>query len=487
MENFPHLPEIIYSTSDKKQNKIISNLLKEKRIKKIAPRIYTSNLYDSVESIIKRNIFFIISELFPGAILSHRSAFEFAPTTKGNLYLTYKYSKKIKYPGVTINFMEGHKALPTDNKITGNLYASSNARKFLENLQPTRSNKNENKNLILDDIEQKIVDYYISKEINGLNELRDEAKIISKKLKLKKEYEKLDKMIGSLLSTKKSKLKTPEAIALSFGEPYDPKRIDLFNKLYLSLKKKNFPNRKDLNESENSYKNFAFFEAYFSNFIEGTEFTLNEAIKIIDTHTPLPARNQDSHDVLGTYDIVSRKDLMRQTPDTYSDLIELLQQRHYKILKNRPEKNPGEFKKINNQAGNTIFVDHKLVRGTLKKSFDFYKSLEDPFARAAFMMFLISEIHPFDDGNGRIARIMMNAELSKAGESKILIPNVYRIDYLINLKNLSNNANTEGYIQMLERIHKFSQSIYSDSRDEMRQLLEKSNAFKVGEEYVLKD
>ncbi|GAI76162.1 unnamed protein product, partial [marine sediment metagenome] len=29
------------------------------------------------------------------------------------------------------------------------------------------------------------------------------------------------------------------------------------------------------------------------------------------------------------------------------------------------------------------------------------------------IMFVISEIHPFLDGNGRIARVMMNAELVK--------------------------------------------------------------------------
>ena len=31
-------------------------------------------------------------------------------------------------------------------------------------------------------------------------------------------------------------------------------------------------------------------------------------------------------------------------------------------------------------------------------------------------MFLISEVHPFDDGNGRIARVMMNAELVSAAD-----------------------------------------------------------------------
>jgi fido (protein-threonine AMPylation protein) len=36
---------------------------------------------------------------------------------------------------------------------------------------------------------------------------------------------------------------------------------------------------------------------------------------------------------------------------------------------------------------------------------------DGPFRRAAFQMFLISEVHPFRDGNGRMGRIFMNAEL----------------------------------------------------------------------------
>ena len=43
---------------------------------------------------------------------------------------------------------------------------------------------------------------------------------------------------------------------------------------------------------------------------------------------------------------------------------------------------------------------------------------------AAFMLFLVSEVHPFIDGNGRVARIMMNAELVAGGQVKILIPTV---------------------------------------------------------------
>ena len=59
MENFvpTHLQEIIYSSSDKKVRKQIALLESAGKIKKIAPRIFTSNFIDTDEVIIKRNIF----------------------------------------------------------------------------------------------------------------------------------------------------------------------------------------------------------------------------------------------------------------------------------------------------------------------------------------------------------------------------------------------------------------------------------------------
>jgi Fic family protein len=93
------------------------------------------------------------------------------------------------------------------------------------------------------------------------------------------------------------------------------------------------------------------------------------------------------------------------------------------------------------------------------------------------MMFVVSEIHPFLDGNGRIARVMMNAELVKGGQSKIIIPTVYRDDYLGALRKLTRQGNPEVYIRMLSRTHEFSDTIASESLDEMQLLLERSNAF----------
>ena len=95
------------------------------------------------------------------------------------------------------------------------------------------------------------------------------------------------------------------------------------------------------------------------------------------------------------------------------------------------------FKMQNNHAGDTHFVDCTLVRGTLRKGSEYYQALEHPFAKAVFMLFMISEVHPFTDGNGRISRIMMNAELVAADQSKIIIPTVFREDYLDALRRLT--------------------------------------------------
>ena len=102
------------ASSDKTTNNFITKMKKEGRLIKIAPKIYTTNLNDSPENIIRRNLFFILGELYPSAVMSHRSAFECRPTNDGHIYLTYNYTKKVSLPGITIHLLEGRKALPVD-------------------------------------------------------------------------------------------------------------------------------------------------------------------------------------------------------------------------------------------------------------------------------------------------------------------------------------------------------------------------------------
>jgi len=56
---------------------------------------------------------------------------------------------------------------------------------------------------------------------------------------------------------------------------------------------------------------------------------------------------------------------MTKVPLTPEELFELLQNRHRILMREREDCNLGQFKDKNNQAGNTLFVDHWLVRITI--------------------------------------------------------------------------------------------------------------------------
>ncbi|PCJ01097.1 MAG: cell filamentation protein Fic [Flavobacteriales bacterium] len=487
-KNLPlHIKEIIFSSSNKSISKQISKLEKNGEIKKIAPRIYTSNFEDEPEEIIKRNIFTIIGTQYPNSVLSHRSALEFKPTTVGHIFVTYKYTKKIKLPGITIRFMEGNGPIDGDNPFSGKLFVSQQERAFLENLQVSRQLGPQSKILTIPEIEAKLEQIIRVKGEDGLNLVRDNAKEISEELGMEREFTKLNRLIGALLTTKPSKILTsPIAMSRAFGNPYDPDRIKSFEILFQYLQQNEFGNIPEINTNKTAFKNFAFFEAYFSNYIEGTIFELEEAKRIIKTEVPIPNRDEDSHDILGTYKIISNIKEMNQTPSTHEDLLKILQYRHHILLEARKSKKPGQFKDKNNRAGETHFVDFNLVRGTLIKGFDYYRVLKEPFAKAAYIMFMISEVHPFLDGNGRVARIMMNAELVKAKQSKIIIPTVYRDDYLGALRLLTRQQNPIAYVNMLQRAQEFSATIKATDMNDAEIQLEACNAFKEHDEAILK-
>jgi Fic family protein len=164
----------------------------------------------------------------------------------------------------------------------------------------------------------------------------------------------------------------------------------------------------------------------------------------------------------------------------------VLTRRHASIMRARKEKRPGEFKEAGNQAGNTVFVAPELVRGTLGCAFAVLGELQTPFQRAVFMMFAIAEIHPFDDGNGRLARAMMNAELAAAEENRIVIVTSYRPDYLGTLRRLSRASDPRPYVRMLDRAQEFSSRLDYTNLESLLATLEACNAFDDSERRIMK-
>lgn len=132
-------------------------------------------------------------------------------------------------------------------------------------------------------------------------------------------------------------------------------------------------------------------------------------------------------------------------------------------MRDRPEMRPGQLKQIANRVGSFTFVAPEQVTGTLLRGWERGEQISNPFARALYAMFLVSEVHPFDDGNGRIARLAMNAELTAAGEHRILVPIISRNDYLNGLRRCSRDGDAELLVRVLNELWQWSSAIdFSD-------------------------
>lgn len=470
--------EIIFSSSDPNISRKISLAEKAGKLKKIAPKIFTTNLLDSVENIIKRNLIEILAWRYPNAVISHRSAQELRPTEEGEFFLTYNFRKKIAdLPGINLNIYEGPDAVDGDVALNG-IYIASEYRWMLECMQVSKRKGEQSKSLPVSFIENRLEKMILIQGEDKLNEFRDKLREVSLLLNMSVEFEKLNKIISALLATHDVKvLSNDSSKARAAGVPFDNSRVELFSVLFDKLKDHFFTERPNKNTDENSYRMFSFFESYFSNYIEGTKFTIDEAKAIVETGIAIPKRIKDSHDILGTFTVISNRAEMSKTPSTHEELFDLLQNRHRILMREREECNPGLFKTVNNQAGNTLFVDHTLVKGTLMQGFKYYVALKEPMAKAIFMMFMISEVHPFTDGNGRIARIMMNAELFRGDQSRIIVPTVFREDYILALRKLTRSKDPDTYIRVMEKLHKFSDNLYGDDFEDLNNYLMECNAY----------
>lgn len=459
-------PEIV--VADAKTSKRYQREVAARRMRRIARGIYTPNLEDSPEVIVQRNRHDIINALYPGTVASHRSAIEIGAPAQPHFWLTGNFAKEraVKLPGLVIHVLPGKGPVKGDTPFK-QFHIAGQARSFLENLSPSRGPEERRKTVPRPELERRLAEAMVSRGESHLNRLRDEAKALAPELGLEKEAAELDAIIGALLGTRPgSAVSDKTNIRRAQAKPYDINRLRLLELLALQLREVQTPDFRplpDIRGNTDVLHTFAFMEAYFSNFIEGTKFEVDVARKVVFEGLMVPRRKDDTHDVLNTYRLVADSYEMSRVPESAEQFFELLKDRHRAILEHRKDKNPGVWKDLPNVAGNTRFVEPGLVEGTLVQAFELYKALPYALARAIFMQIAVSEVHPFHDGNGRLSRVMMNAELTRANECRIIIPTVYRDDYITALRAFSRNRDTDPVIRMFERAQAFTASMdYAD-------------------------
>ncbi len=449
-------PAVLLSTADisaRVRRDVAAGTLRE-----IGLRLYTSNLHDPLETVVHRHLWRIVGLLAPGATISARTALEARPAGDGTVFLTGPVRYERDLPGLRIRMSKGPGALDGDRPFLDGLNIASVPRALLEALTPGRQRGTAARRTVTDaEAEAWLEKTWQSGGEPALGRLREAARLLAPLLNAAEPFARLERLLGVLLGSRVGTLSTPTALARLAGRPYDADRESLFQTLFARLRARPFPPQPAPAVSAatfpGAFATVAFFDAYFSNFIEGTEFEVDEAREIVFEGVIPTARPADAHDVLGTFAVVGDAAWMTHTvlqDGDFTAFRERLRDAHARILQERPDKRPGQFKQIANRAGDTRFVLPDLVDGTLQRGFEIARALETPFQRAAMLMFLLSEVHPFDDGNGRVARAFMNAELVAGGHARVLIPSVYRDDYLTGLRVLSRQQEPDPFLATLE-------------------------------------
>lgn len=72
-----------------------------------------------------------------------------------------------------------------------------------------------------------------------------------------------------------------------------------------------------------------------------------------------------------------------------------------------------------------------------------------PVERAALFHYRFVCIHPFDDGNGRMSRLLMNLLLMQAGYPPCVVRNSKRREYLQSLEHADSTGSTDAFVRLL--------------------------------------
>jgi len=452
---------LLFGTSERSAE--ISRAVKAGTLRKLASKLYTDDLRSPPSDVLRRHRLEIVAHFYPNAVISHRSALEgnISPAGKLHLTLPQAVAPVRELPGLEIRLWRGPAPQPDDIRTpvidnTHAIYTASQPRAVLENLQIARARSDdEAKTLSSQELEAWLDRHLRVHGLGWLDALRSNAKALSSQFGWVREQQQLDALVDALHGRRSTyRLSNEISRARASGQPFDPERLRLFSSLHARLAAESFVDLPRPPAAE--FDNRAFWEAYFSNFIEGTKFTVDEARLIV--YNPDPARTlelnrpEDAHDVRETFRLIVDPNISHEVPRDIPHLLELLKRRHARMMASRVKIEPGVFKKKNNEFGARVFVAPELVEATLARGWPAIRELRSATARALYALFVVAEVHPFNDGNGRISRLAMNAELESSRHARLILPTSLRTDYLTVLEALTMSGDPDPFVAFAHKL-----------------------------------
>lgn len=218
------------------------------------------------------------------------------------------------------------------------------------------------------------------------------------------------------------------------------KKIEAIRVAYNKLIKK-----LDKTQLKDVFNRFTTNFTYDSNAIEGNSLTLKDVSIVIFEHETVPNKplreiyeTRNSRDVV---ELIFRK----KFKISHEDIIRM----HHILMKDiDPRKGYKKFLNIiYRQEKEVHTTPPEKVKGEMTKLIEWFnKSKLHPLERATIFHGRFEKIHPFDDGNGRVGRFLINIILVNSGYPPLIIRKTMRDSYMSALMAFDN-----GYEDKLKR------------------------------------
>lgn len=225
---------------------------------------------------------------------------------------------------------------------------------------------------------------------------------------------------------------------------------------------------------------------YTSNAIEGNTLSRAETALVVEKGLTVEGKTLQEHleavNHAQAFDWVMQRILTHKQDITEGTILDL----HQQILQKIDDTSAGRYRTAPVRiTGSTVIMPNAMKVPELMEKFVLWlqNTNDHPLTRAINAHFKLVSIHPFIDGNGRTARLLMNLLLMLAGYPPAIIRKEDRKQYITSIEKAQLGGSLSDYYALMYKAVDRSLDIYLNALEgkENEKVLAKKNLLKIGE------
>jgi hypothetical protein len=397
----------------------------------------------------------ILGELVPGSVVSYRSAYAAVPS-EDMLVLSHptRFNRTINLPGLRVALVKGPGPLARDTPLgDGALHLASMERMLLENLTRPRGLQGRSRGEAA--VRERLGQILAGEGPEALHKLRGRAHQLAGPLEMRRELERLEGLIDELLAPPEQAGEAETDAAL--GQPVpalagearaDPARLAMLRALATRLQMQTWPWTVGASSRDPERSHLAFLEAWFDCFDSGDAQAIAEARAAILGEI-LAAATVPMRELLSVFKLAASSPLCDSVPPFGAWFAQGLKARHALMTRLADPAAASEFRVANDEG----------IEGTLAAGSTLALGVPEGLARAIFYFVMLWAVQPFQHGNERLAHLLMNAELSSVGQSRIIVPTRMRGHLERGLERLLREGDPRRTVRLLEGLQRWTASL----------------------------